>query len=105
MADRVAGLEPIATMLEGRGRTARELVATVFEGFDHQELASSELRFGCTCSEVRVMSSLLSLGDAEVAALIAGDPLEVRCDACGQTYVIDPVVLRGYRDSRNTEPS
>ena len=98
MTDHLGNLEPIASLLEGRGRTAAELAAVVFEGFEHAELASSPLRFGCTCSEVRVMTSILTLPAADVDSMLEGDPLEVRCDACGKSYVITPDALRGFRD-------
>jgi molecular chaperone Hsp33 len=98
-------LEPIEVLLEGRGRTAAELAATVFAGFEYAELASSPLRFGCTCSETRVMLSILTLPDADVGAIIDGEPLQVRCDACGRSYVIDPDAVRAFRDQRRDTAS
>jgi len=100
MTDHLGSLEPIGLLLEGRGRTAAELAATVFAGFEHAELASSPLRFGCTCSEARVILSILTLPDDDVRAMIEGDPLEVRCDACGAKYVIAPAAVRAARDQR-----
>ncbi|MBK9034127.1 MAG: Hsp33 family molecular chaperone HslO, partial [Myxococcales bacterium] len=98
MTDHLGGLEPIGILLEGRGKTAPELAKAVFAGFEYADLASSELRFGCTCSEVRVMTSILTLPDGEVESMLGGDPLEVRCDACGRQYRITPDALRGFRD-------
>jgi len=100
MTDHLGNLDPIATLLEGKGRTAPELAATVFAGFEHAELATSALRFGCTCSDVRVMTSILTLPAGEVESMLSGDPLEVRCDACGAKYVITPEALRDFRASR-----
>ncbi len=97
MTDHLGNLEPMTSLLEGRGRTAAELAATVFAGFEHAELASSPLRFGCTCSEIRVMTSILTLPPVEVERMLDGDPLEVRCDACGAKYEIDPAALRSFR--------
>lgn len=96
----LAGLEPIDELLLGRGRTAAELAHAVFAGFAHAELASSPLRFGCTCSETRVMMSILTLPDEEVDSILGGDPLEVRCDACGTNYVIEPERLHAFREQR-----
>ena len=48
--------------------------------------ARSPLHFGCTCSEARVMGSILTLPEDEIASILAGDPLEVRCDACGTIF-------------------
>jgi molecular chaperone Hsp33 len=101
MTDHLGNLPPIANLLEGAGRTAAELAATVCEGFAHAELASSPLAFGCTCSELRIMTSILTLPTAEVDSMLEGDPLEIRCDACGKGYVITPDTLRGFRDSRS----
>lgn len=101
MTDHLGNLEPIASLLEGRGRTAAELAATVFAGFEHAPLAASPLRFGCTCSELRVMTSILTLSDDEVESMLSGDPLEVRCDSCGANYVITPDALRRFRATRN----
>jgi molecular chaperone Hsp33 len=100
MTDHLGNLPPIAHLLEGRGRSAAELAATVFEGFAHAELAVSPLAFGCTCSETRVMMSILTLPAAAVDGMLEGDPLEIRCDGCGKGYVITPDKLRGFRDSR-----
>lgn len=98
MTEHLGNLEPITSLLEGRGRTAAELGQVVFAGFEHAELASSPLHFGCTCSEVRVMTSILTLPSTEIDSMLEGDPLEVRCDACGAAYVITPDALRGFRD-------
>lgn len=101
MTAHLAGLEPISELLEGRGRTAADLAGAVFEGFEHAELASSPLRFGCTCSEERVMLSILTLPDDDVRSILAGEPLQVRCDACGASYTIDPTAVRSFRDRQS----
>ena len=105
MYARLEDLEPIDELLQGRGRTAAELAAAVFEGFEHAELASSPLSFGCTCSEGRVMLSILTLPESEVSSILEGEPLQVRCDACGASYVIEPAALRAFRDRRDRQPS
>jgi len=94
----LGNLPAIADMLDGA--TAYDLIEAVLLGFEHAELASSELIFGCTCSEARVMLGILSLPPAEVQSMIEGDPLEVRCDACGTKYTIEPDELRELRELR-----
>lgn len=49
-------------------------------------------RFACTCSRQRVSSMILSLGQEEVAGILAerGD-VEVSCEFCGLQHVFDPV--------------
>jgi len=98
MLAHLAKLPPIAELLEGRGRTAYQLGKVVFEGWDHADLASSPLGFGCTCSELRVMTSILTLPTAEVDSMLEGDTLEIRCDGCGRNYRIEPATLRDFRD-------
>jgi molecular chaperone Hsp33 len=105
MTEHLAKLEPIDRLLEGRGKTAAELAAVVFEGFEHAELASSALRFGCTCSELRVMMSILTLPEADISSMLEGEALQVRCDACGASYVIEPEAVRAFRDQRRNPPS
>jgi molecular chaperone Hsp33 len=98
MTDHLGSLEPISILLEGRGRSAAELVKVVFAGFEYADLASSPVGFGCTCSEIRVMTSILTLARDEVESMLAGDPLEVRCDSCGRNYRIATETLREFRD-------
>jgi molecular chaperone Hsp33 len=49
-------------------------------------------KFACTCSRQRVSNMILSLGQAEVQAILAerGD-VEVSCEFCGQQQRFDPV--------------
>ena len=100
LTEHIANLEPLASVVDGGGATGQALIARVLDGFPYEELADSPLRFGCTCSEGRVLQSLLTLDDTEVAAMIDGDALEVRCDACGTTYHIEPSSLRAMRELR-----
>jgi molecular chaperone Hsp33 len=99
-------LPPLAEILQSASH-AREIVAALFLGFPYQELAFSELRFGCTCSESRVIMGILTLGPDEIDSIIAGEMLDVRCDACGKHYPIDPIAIRSMRDlrARGAEPS
>jgi molecular chaperone Hsp33 len=99
MTEHLGNVAPMASLLEG-APTAAALIETLLHRFEHAELASSALSFGCTCNEARFALGILSLPADEVDAMIAGDPLEVRCDACGATYVIEPESLREMRDLR-----
>jgi molecular chaperone Hsp33 len=98
MTAHLANLPPIGDMLPGA--SAADLVEAVLLGFPHAELATSPLTFGCTCSENRFILGILSLPADEVQSMIDGDPLEVRCDACGAIYTIRPEALRELRDIR-----
>ena len=93
MTAHLGTLPPIASLLapsDAPPATAASLVAAILSEFEHAELASSALSFGCTCSEARFMLGILSLPAAEVESMLDGDPREVRCDACGAQYVIQP---------------
>jgi molecular chaperone Hsp33 len=99
-------LPPFSEILQSSVH-ARDIVAAIFLGLPYQELAISELRFGCTCSETRVIMGILTLGSDEVDSIVVGDMLDVRCDACGRHYEIDPVAVRAMREAqvRAAEPS
>ena len=45
------------------------------------------------------MSSILTLPPEEVEAMLSGDALEVRCDACGRQYRVEVDELRDFRDA------
>jgi molecular chaperone Hsp33 len=97
MTDHLDGLETVPQLLAEPVLTSRALVSRILRGFEHDELADSPLRFGCTCSEERVLAGMARLGAADVAVLLDGDEtLEVRCDACGRTYQIEPEALRSF---------
>ncbi len=98
MTDHIGNLPPVTTLIEGASVTAAQLVAALMGELEHEPLATSELRFGCTCSDERVMASIMTLPDDEVDAMLTGDPLEVRCDACGQMYRIEIEALRAFRE-------
>jgi len=97
MTRHLDGLDSLDRLLSGPVTSSRDLVSRLLLGFEHAELADSPLCFGCTCSEERVLSGLARLGPDDVASLVGSEaPLEVRCDACGQRYEIDPEELRAF---------
>jgi molecular chaperone Hsp33 len=102
MTDHVGAMDPLSTLLDGRAPTAAGLIEALMGDLPYEELAASSLHFGCTCSETRVMSSILTLAEDEVEAMLGGDPLEVRCDACGRQYKIAIEQLRAFRDAART---
>ena len=93
-------LPSIDELVADAGTDPRSIINRVLEGFPFAELADSPVAFGCTCSEARIILGILSLGAEEVSSMEAGDPLEVRCDACGTQYVIDPSSIRAMRELR-----
>jgi len=102
MTRHLDGLDSLDRLLSGPVVTSRDLVSRVLFGFDHDELADSPLCFGCTCSEERVLGGLARLGGEDLASLLDADsPLEVRCDACGRRYEIEPADLRAFVIARS----
>jgi molecular chaperone Hsp33 len=97
MTQHLDALDSLPQLLAEPETTSRELISRLLDGFDHAELADSPLRFGCTCSEERVLRGLASVGTEDVRSMIESEvPLEVRCDACGRRYMIDPDHLRAF---------
>lgn len=97
MTQHLDALDSLPRLLAEPETTSRELISRLLDGFDHAELADSPLRFGCTCSEERVLRGLASVGAEDVRSMIESEvPLEVRCDACGRRYMIDPDHLRAF---------
>lgn len=95
MTQHLDQLESLPDLLADPVLSSRGLVSRVLDGFEHAELADSPLRFGCTCSEERVLAGMASLAPDDVSSLLEGDALlEVRCDACGRRYTIEPNDLR-----------
>jgi molecular chaperone Hsp33 len=74
----------------------RALLRDLFGDMKYAQIAESELAFGCSCSEERVMTSLSTLPPSEVADILArAEVLEIGCDYCGKQYRIAPERLRG----------
>jgi molecular chaperone Hsp33 len=100
MSRHLTALPAVHTLVAAAGGNPRLLIDRVLEGFPFAELADTPVMFGCTCSEARVITGILSLPADEVLSMEAGPSLEVRCDACGTTYDIDPSSLRAMRELR-----
>jgi molecular chaperone Hsp33 len=100
LTEKLGRLPPIDALVSEAGDDPRGIIQRVLEGFPFAELADSQVVFGCTCSEARVIMGILSLGSDEVAEMEAGVPLEVRCDACGTRYMIEPSSIRAMRELR-----
>ena len=59
-------------------------------------LQSSDVRFGCHCSEVRVMTTLSVLERSDIQDLVdEGKPLSIGCDYCGASYTVEIAQLQG----------
>jgi molecular chaperone Hsp33 len=72
------------------------MIDAVLEHREYSMLADSEIFFGCTCSQERMMIGLSSLPRTDLADLLStGQGIEVSCDACGRKYDITTEALAG----------
>ncbi|TXD38256.1 Hsp33 family molecular chaperone HslO [Lujinxingia vulgaris] len=70
------------------------ILKAVFEEVPYRILGEDLFRFGCNCSEERILGALATLSPAERAELAASnEPIEIGCDYCNVTYSIDPATL------------
>lgn len=100
MEQRLRDLPPIEALLtQHEGVDA--LMAELFYAMPFTELGRSTLRFECGCSLERVLTTLATLGRADVEELVsAGEVLEISCDYCGAEYQVPPERLRGLLETQ-----
>ncbi len=78
------------------GLDPRALVAEVLGALPFTETADSPLRFGCNCSDERLIVGLSTLPKEDILHLAEGhEVLEIQCDYCRKDYRISPERLRG----------
>ena len=76
------------------------LIEQIFDGMPFTWLQRSDIRFGCQCSQVRVMTTLSILDRSEIQDLVDdGEPLNIDCDYCGTSYTVEIAQLRGLLSS------
>ncbi len=86
LEDNIKNLPSVTTMLS-EGKSPEEILQTVLAGFDVNFTENCDAEFRCDCSTERVERSLCSLGDEDVADIIAdGKPIEVKCQFCNKAY-------------------
>lgn len=101
MTAHLAELSSVEELLHSRD-PSHAMIEAVFRDRDFSILAESPLRFGCTCSQERMMVGLASLPKEDLAELIAsGQGIEVSCDACGRRYDIAMEHLVGLLVNRD----
>ena len=97
MTERLASFPPLEALLGSETLTAESLLAELLYGMPFTITSDSPVRFGCNCSQERLMASLASLPKTEVADMIqSNEPLEIRCDGCGKEYVVTPGELLAH---------
>jgi len=96
MTRRLEDFVEIRDRLQASDSSPCQLVEQIFDGMPFTWLHSSDIRFGCQCSEVRVMTTLSVLNRTDIQELVdEGEPLSVGCDYCGTTYTVEIAQLQG----------
>jgi molecular chaperone Hsp33 len=96
MTKRLEDFVEIRERLQQSDGSPSQLIEQIFEGMPFTWLDSSDIRFGCQCSELRVMTTLSLLDRSEIQELVdEGEPLSIGCDYCGTSYAIEIAQLQG----------
>jgi len=91
MTERLASFPSLETLLRSDTLTASGLLGELLYGMPFGVTSESEVRFGCHCSQERLLSSLRTLPQSELSDMIRENkPLEIRCDGCGKEYLVTP---------------
>ncbi|MFO0588541.1 MAG: Hsp33 family molecular chaperone HslO [Polyangiaceae bacterium] len=94
MTERLASFPPLSQLLEKEAMTAEELLGELLFGMPFTVTAETEVRFGCNCSQERLLASLATLPKTDIGEMIQDNqPLEIKCDGCGKQYVVTPAEL------------
>jgi molecular chaperone Hsp33 len=79
---RLEGLPPVTQNLRS-GKTPEDMLEIIFEGIPYHILEKRELFLKCTCSRERIERVLISLGEKDIADMIAAQgEAEVDCEFC-----------------------
>ncbi len=96
MTRRLEDFVEIRDRLQQSDGSPSQLIEQIFEGMPFTWLHSSDIRFGCQCSELRVMTTLSVLDRSEIQELVdEGEPLSIGCDYCGTSYAVEIAQLQG----------
>ena len=100
MTKRLEDFVEIRERLQKSDGSPSRLIEQIFEGMPFTWLHSSDIRFGCQCSQLRVMTTLSVLDRSDVQELVdEGEPLSIGCDYCGAFYTVEIAQLQGLLSS------
>ncbi|MEM7434144.1 MAG: Hsp33 family molecular chaperone HslO, partial [Myxococcota bacterium] len=84
MTERLEDFVDITARLQESDASPSRLIEEIFEGMPFTWLHESDVRFGCHCSQLRVMTTLSVLDRTDIQELVdEGEPLSMSCDYCG----------------------
>lgn len=96
MTRRLESFVEIRERLRRSDSSPARLIEELFDGMPFTWLHSSDLRFGCHCSPLRVMTALSLLDRSEIQELVDEEaPLSIGCDYCGAAYTVETAQLQG----------
>lgn len=96
MTKRLESFVEIRDRLRKSDGSPSQLIEQIFEGMAFTWLHQSDIRFGCHCSQLRVMTALSLLDRSEIQELVDdGETLSIGCDYCGASYSVEIAHLRG----------
>ena len=96
MTKRLEGFVEIRERLQKSDGSPSRLIEQIFEGMPFTWLHSSDIRFDCQCSQLRVMTTLSVLDRSDIQELVdEGEPLSIGCDYCGAFYTVEIAQLQG----------
>jgi molecular chaperone Hsp33 len=100
MTRRLEDFVDIRERLQKSNGSPSQLIERLFDGMPFTWLDSSDIRFGCHCSQVRVMTTLTVLDRSAIQELAdEGKPLSIDCDYCGTSYTVEIPQLQGLLSS------
>lgn len=86
---------PSVTNMLSLGMTPLDMIKLALKEFEVEELYSEEVEYRCNCSEERVKSALVSLGNKELEDMSKEMPaIEVKCHFCDKVYKFSPDEIR-----------
>lgn len=79
-------LTPYVTQLLELGYTPDKMIETIARGLDVTIQESVEVEFKCRCSREKVLGTLATLGQDDIASISEDEETEVHCQFCNETY-------------------
>lgn len=94
----IAGIMSVTEMLS-QGMDGVDMIKYAMLGFDTEILEESEVGYVCDCSRERMERAIVSLGKAEIDAIIKEQgQAEIVCSFCNKPYVFNTEELGAMRD-------
>jgi molecular chaperone Hsp33 len=79
---------------ELRTLSVEQILIRLYHGQHVRVMSQNEVAYQCTCSEERMATALVSLGDGELDDLFKGtEEVELTCEFCNQQYSFDRAAI------------